>query len=471
MPLSAESPLHNESAELLEVYQNDGLYAMLRRYSRLPGALRVASKQLQFIRSSINVDRTAASFEAQHKHQWVMARMTAAIPARGLQAILSGTVAYESTKNNNHHMGWYEPEGPGIYVVGLAVAGRGGKFLSRNELEDLRADIRRYLNGYDAIIKNDPTRQADINFVRTIDRILGAFPGGRISRFLDKAPEQQRMVVLEQRLGLRCNAQLDPIGDVIQIQSPQYVGCSDKLQSRTKEYLVKNPTGVNKPIVFLMSLLRGRGLVARPVVRVAMLAFEEGMLPRAERLITVLASSYICQDGLNATEAGGRGGTAAPGIISEAEKVVFSRRKHMINNLNDAISDMDERVKFLQELGQCSDRLDTMDMKLEELEMSSFTMKLSQSEVIGMLKSRLEKLDEEFKERYKRHRLLMKLEDLHRVFVPEKVLMEAERIVKEKENSKASKAVTDGIAAAKIDGAEGALSQDVAEYDPPSLHE
>ncbi|KAJ3531045.1 hypothetical protein NM208_g9052 [Fusarium decemcellulare] len=448
----AEAPVQNRSTELLQIYESDGLYALLRQFPNLADDLGRDGKTNTFKRSSIGVERTVVAFQTQFKYQWVMARMTAAIPPDGLRAILKGTVAYD---DSDKRIKWYDANGPGIYLVGLAVEGRRGMFLSRNEIEDLRRRLQRYCDGYQALVRQDNSHQSDINFVKQTDRALGTPPSGRQARFIDNRQELERALVFRERLGSRCNMHLDPTGDVIQIQSPLYVGCSDKLQNRTKDYLVKNPTGVNKLLTLTMSLIKGMGLTPKPVVRVALLVWEDSMLARAERLVAALASSYVSQHGFNATEAGGQSGVAHPADLVSAEKRVFGTWQHMTQNLESAIRDMDKRIDFIDRLNSLSSSQDDLAKRINEYGQPSFKMEVPMS----VVKERANTLNQKLEDRRRRHHIAMKFDALNRLLFPDRMVKDAEHQLSLEEADEGERGDTEE-APAEASDASSLLNQD-----------
>ena len=130
----------------------------------------------------------------------------------------------------------YPLSGPGIYVIGLQVDGRNGKFLSQAELKLLKERLERYCRGYGAILNRAPANHPDVEFVVKVDSRLESPPPGRPSQFIEHQSDLNRVRCLIDGLDRRCDAQLDPTGAVHQIQSPLYVGCSNKLETRSKDY-------------------------------------------------------------------------------------------------------------------------------------------------------------------------------------------------------------------------------------------
>ncbi|KAK7419483.1 hypothetical protein QQZ08_010853, partial [Neonectria magnoliae] len=356
---SADAPLESVTTTLLKTLQADGYYALFLKFPTLANNIRNARLNPSFRKVHIGTEKTVSSFDSELKLGWTLAKLTAAIPKKGLEAIMRGTVAYDSITDPN--IGWYPRKGPGIYVVGLAVSGRAGKWLSRNEIEQLRRLIKQYCRGYMALVNGASVSNSDVLFVRSVD---GQFPGsvkGRKSRFIDNADELARVNALHEALGRRCSTQSDPTGDVFQIQSPLYVGCSDKLQNRTQDYLKPNVNNINKPLGLTMSLTSETGKPAQVFVQV------ENQLPVAERLVTTLANSYVCQDGFNATEAGGKLGGAKVADFAEAEIKVYARNKHLEENIDAVLNDTVDRIDCLTKLEDLIAVQNDVDRHVEEI--------------------------------------------------------------------------------------------------------
>lgn len=361
---SAEAPLQNFTTRLLPVLTEKGMYPFLCRFSDLANSIRDARLKPEFKQASIGTDRTVMSFDTDFREQWLMARLTLAIPLDLIKSILAGTVAYDS--HAKPALDWYPLTGPGIYVVGLKVNGRNGKFLSRNEISQLRALLERYCQGYLAIQAQSPPNHPDIGFVKAVDRQLYApKPSGK-TLFIDNEEELRRIRCLAVSLGRRCDDQLDPGGSVQQIQSPLYVGCSNVLEKRTKSYTNRTIGQMNKSLGITLSLLEMMGLPSTASCRCATPIWDESHMKKGERLVTTLASSYVCQDGFNATEAGGNPGTATLESQVAAQEMAFASRSHMAQNTDAAMEEMERRVKFLERAKQVDEKHDGLERALEE---------------------------------------------------------------------------------------------------------
>lgn len=289
---SAEAPLQNFTTSLLPVLTEKGIYPFLCRFSDLADSIRDATLKPEFKQANIDTDRTVMSFDTDFREQWLMARLTLAIPLDLIKSILAGTVAYDNHAKPSTD--WYPLSGPGIYVVGLKVDGRNGKFLSRNEISRLRALLERYCQGYLAIQMQSPPNHPDSEFVKEVYRQLYDSKPSSKTLFVDSEEELQRICCLVVSLGRRCDKQLDPDGSVQQIQSPLYVGCSDFQEETTKHYTNRAVDGINKSLGITLSLLEMMGLPSTAFCRCATPIWDESHMKKGERLVTTFASTRTC---------------------------------------------------------------------------------------------------------------------------------------------------------------------------------
>ncbi|KAG8405475.1 hypothetical protein J3458_022129 [Metarhizium acridum] len=174
-----------------------------------------------------------------------------------------------------------------------------------------------------------------------------------------------------ERLRERAKAILsvDSTGQVIQVQSPLYVGCSDKMEKRTQDYIgPSNLVNINKLLVLALNILKimnlPSGLYARPVIRI----WERHQLPYAERLVATLAESLVAQNGFNATEAGGRATCQASLAEFQAAKCqVFAIKPFLQHHLDGVDAELEKRLKFIQEVKRLSQYLSNLEKQIVEI--------------------------------------------------------------------------------------------------------
>lgn len=362
---SAEAPLQNLNTSLIPVLEKESFYAFVRRFPELANHVRGA--RATFNKANITMDRTISHFDVEFRQQWTMVKLALMIPEDLLKSILGGTVAFDSF--NKPSQNWYPREGPGIYVLGLQVDGRQGKFLRRREIEALVVNLQKYCNGYLAIVAGHPASHADVAFAKGIDGQLTRTGRAARTLFINNQDELARVRCLVTGLERRCDSRLDPTGLVAQVQSPLYVGCSDKLEQRSKDYLNRNITSINKPLGLVLSILESMGLKSSISFRVASPCCDDLLMVRGERLVAVLASAYVSQDGFNATEAGGKPGKAGLDKFEEATLQVYGLHSSAEANVDSAFADMKQRLEFLIDLGRLEEEQGELSRELRSLEL------------------------------------------------------------------------------------------------------
>jgi hypothetical protein len=193
------------------------------------------------------------------------------IPRNVLESVVLGTVAFDRCRAENPVIG-LDNDGPGIYVAGIWIAGRRGKFINARELKVLIEDMEQYIQGVRQAGRGLHTRAAKAawDFVQKVDTIFGPCPSaaqgeGRFLKSSSKeAVDAARAFVesLRHRLG-ELEAQ-DPTREIWMIQSPLYVGCSNNIAGRIGEYELTQKTWslsrINRHVGLTVSLLKGRGL-------------------------------------------------------------------------------------------------------------------------------------------------------------------------------------------------------------------
>ncbi|KAK0610935.1 hypothetical protein B0T14DRAFT_570867 [Immersiella caudata] len=234
------------------------------------------------------------------------------VPKQVLEAMVLGTVAYDHA---NGLVG-YDRKGPGVYVFGISIESRGGKFLTKAEMDKFIDNFESYVEGarhFHGVqsVLWPPQRLAKFAaVVKEVDRQFSGLKDPPGPRFFSRGSGYSAYNIFLDSMRDRRNAleRLDPTGSVQSIQSPLYVGCSNELETRIAAYDPKhNDSGfgsANNLYALTMSLLSYQGLVPKVHVVAAIRAIEQGTLDSAEILIAGLARSYPRFGGFNACEAG-----------------------------------------------------------------------------------------------------------------------------------------------------------------------
>ncbi|KAI1468286.1 uncharacterized protein F4812DRAFT_361139 [Daldinia caldariorum] len=274
-----------------------------------------------------------------------------------LRSVILGTVAFDMispTRKPAH----YAADGPGAYVAAMAIDGRDGKWLNRDEIRDLIKTLNMYVKAYEAwkIHKGKPdnaeARDLD-KFAREIDTQYG-------SRYAEQ-PDEMRFVnhddataktqFFMNSLIQRCDPSLPGPDQIYQIASPLYVGCSESMNVSITKY--QPSTGlrlVNKPWGLVCCALKYMGkhptVVVTPVIR----TWQRTDLPLAEILVTMLGSSLVTQDGFNGHGPGTTNDTSTQSVLSEAERYVLALEPHLKNNIEASLREMAERKTYFERM-------------------------------------------------------------------------------------------------------------------------
>lgn len=288
------------------------------------------------------------------------------IPRDMLKSLALGTVAYDYyPRGSRAPRGGYKiPKkgGYGIYVFGLAVKDRQGKWMTAMELKVLIQNLERYVAAYEVWSGNDNSwpggrrSMALRDFVNDVDNRIGKHDVSS-PRYITSDAAKDGMVALINSLQRRVDEslKLDPTGSTQLIQTPLYVGLSTKLSERMPKH---DPTSKkdralensNKAHGLVCSLMKVQGLSPQAVSRVVLLLWDKEDLWLWETLVCAIANGLISQDGLNRTECGSRVRSNGPSIDPTAEDIVKVHHAYLYEN-NKAT------LKFLQGKKAISDQL------------------------------------------------------------------------------------------------------------------
>lgn len=281
------------------------------------------------------------------------------IPRDMLKSLALGTVAYDYfPRGSSSPRGGYKvPKkgGYGIYVFGLAVKDRQGKWMTATELKVLIQNLERYVEAYDAWSGNDDSwpvnRRSRIlrAFVNDVDNRIGKHDVSG-PRYITSDAVKEGMTALISSLQRRVveSLKLDPTGSTQLIQTPLYVGLSTKLADRMPKH---DPTSKksralensNKEHGLVCSLMKVQGLGPQAVSRVVLLLWDKEDLWLWETLVCAIANGLISQDGFNRTECGSRVHSNGPSIDPDAEDIVKVHHRYLYENSEATLAYLRER--------------------------------------------------------------------------------------------------------------------------------
>ncbi|RYP73031.1 hypothetical protein DL771_003899 [Monosporascus sp. 5C6A] len=182
----------------------------------------------------------------------------------------------------------YPDDGPGTYVAVMAVSGRLGRFLTRDELGSLCDRITRYIEAFEAWQDcPDPARMTVpqrelLLFAKNVDRTYWPAAAGKEPLFLTpgRLPKVRCLLAMFQTWRAAASGS-KPIS-----QAPQYVGCAARsIAARSKSHTppLANPDA-NYTWWLTMSRLRHMRLVPDVLLIAATRNWEPQQLPIGEIL-------------------------------------------------------------------------------------------------------------------------------------------------------------------------------------------
>jgi hypothetical protein len=276
------------------------------------------------------------------------------IPRSVLQSIVLGTVAYDDS--NAMPLGPLDSlsdDGPGVYVLGLSIAGRMGEFLDLNELDRLLINLRTYIKGCRYLAENDKTHPkpgSAADLVSKVDSAYGTHMEPGKPRFCEGNFNTAWRLYNSLRRRYRALKAVDPASTTRMIQSPLYVGSDKHVGRRIAAYeLVHTKTALqraNKLYGLTVSLLHYQGLTPKVHIITAVRTWQSGQLSRAEMLVAALAGSYDSLDGFNVREAGQTSDDLPLDSWLDHEVYVFSTMPHFCRNIDWSIADIDRLAKI-----------------------------------------------------------------------------------------------------------------------------
>lgn len=363
---SAEAAFSTTSTTILDAYNvRNNMFDAKQKFSLLVKELKTSAVLSRLSMAQISLIRTIEAFEQDHTRSYQMFLLAMSMSPMSFRSVLSGTVAWDATRTRRRD--WYDASGLGIYAVGVSVNSRQGKFLSGLEIQQLSNCIDNYVAGYRALSVSTYSRtmkqDADVRFMHIVDSAISLFNSAGACRSIDNNNDLDRVVLLAQRFRGRAQKimTVDPTGQVIQVQSPLYIGRSDKMENGTEVYTKLNLTNMNKLLALALNVLHTMGLKSSAIVRPVLCIWEVQQLPIAERFVATIAQSMVAQNGFNATEAGGEPSTASLGELTSAKNQIFGTKLFLKQHLTTGQAEVDARMKFLADLADISDCFEKLD--------------------------------------------------------------------------------------------------------------
>jgi len=252
---------------------------------------------------------TGSTVKALQKEEELYTRLMLAIPRPVARSLVRHTVAYDSVSSAalGEPLYTYSGRHKGVYVASMAILGRGGKFLTKSELEELIRRLQEYIRAVKVYLKDGAVWKsaADRKVVADVDtmfRVNVAIPGLRWGVTKLNLPKFEALVKMLERY--RWNIAADGIP---MKQCPLMVGCSqnavkDRCHSHTPE---SGMSGTTATWGLTLCLIKAMGLTPEVRTFSVLTTVEKAELPAAEKLVTALAESLVTQHGFNMVEGGG----------------------------------------------------------------------------------------------------------------------------------------------------------------------
>ncbi|KAI1865055.1 uncharacterized protein JN550_008601 [Neoarthrinium moseri] len=322
------------------------------------------------------------------------------IPRKLLRSLALGLLAYDFyDKSSENHENHYSTGGPGTYAIGLTCEGRGGAFLSRREIVELRTCLKEYYCGFkvwqrhgDAYgtsqLTGDEARSYRISmlvddFFRTEpwDEASGDMPRPALCQGAQQSDKNARstdnlawlLSMLKKRVVLGYD------GDVHQISSPIQIGCSVEMDKRWFQHdpLKSNLVQSSKLLKLMVGGMKYMGLKPQVCVIPIMKTWLDEQLPLSGILGTVIASSYVTQAGLNVVAPGANTSKVKEnrrGVLQENKEEVYLDKPFFSENRQITLNSRSEDRTLKQAIerydkGKLSvDKLKALAQKRDEIE-------------------------------------------------------------------------------------------------------
>ncbi|KAH6977199.1 hypothetical protein BKA56DRAFT_617450 [Ilyonectria sp. MPI-CAGE-AT-0026] len=414
---TAEMPMpgDQEQQDLLEVLEkHDSLYQLSLEMPKLAKSLEALP-----LPRHVDISSTLGAIAKDEDDDWKMATLLHSMDRSAIRAIIRGTVAFDTFKEEAKWLeipGEAEGKVPGVYVIGLSRRDHHGQFLNILETEKLIRGLQNYIDGYRALDRHrcrvqlqvatqgnlTPQDKERISWVFKVDGFPGVvLPHGSIpeAKFVESDDDVMNIEALIKSLERRCDVTLDPTKEIRQRQSPIYVGCSTNLRVSTSDDSLKDLSGLNKPLALTVSILSALDLPVNLTVQVALRIWEPDQLPVAEQLVATLASSLVHQHGFNDTEAGGTAGsTVTASSLQAARELIMCHNQTMSDNVEKTIAEMEKRLEFIKTLESLMDSVPKLEAEIVAMtkELADQTSDLSW----GHLNELMDEIEAEMEQRY-----------------------------------------------------------------------
>ncbi|KAL0466477.1 hypothetical protein QR685DRAFT_609022 [Neurospora intermedia] len=296
-----------------------------------------------------------------------------AIPSGLRDSLIQGTLAHDFVKGKDVHGKELEERGKyaGIYAVGVAIEGRDGAFINTKECTKVAEILDTYAKAYELLAaaenENSPVpadAQQVIDDALKLDQACGYTHQGPMLHYLDDSGQVVNKEYLEMLAGSfwKRGIALGRLGcdETINMhQGPLYVGSTTMpiAECLVQHHYDSNMSAIpstNKFLSLTLGALRVIGLRPYTVEVPILPIWVMEHLPIGERLVTVLASSFITQRGFNGAQASSRAGTGiSTALCDEAGLYVAEKTRYFKQNLEKTmlvIDDLNHETEGVEDL-------------------------------------------------------------------------------------------------------------------------
>lgn len=248
----------------------------------------------------------------------------------------------------------YIVDGPGAYVVSIAVEGREGKWLTGKELRGLIKLLDKYRDAAQLRANQHSQHTAEerklLAFARDVDRFYVNSSQIDGASYISNGKSSEKLASFTHGLKSLLRGAAE---DVALCQAPNYVGCSTtSIKIRTASHTPKANWYINKGNYvwwLTMSCMRMMNLEPEVFAVPAIRTWEYGQLPIAEILLTQLAGSLVEDRGYNIAQPGS---TPDSGNHDFTRDVEAAERylPYLTHNINETLGVTRERTERLRRI-------------------------------------------------------------------------------------------------------------------------
>lgn len=284
------------------------------------------------------------------------------IPRPVIEALIDNTIGYRYVNDPEFaRLVSGRDRCAGVYIKTFVVT-KTGKGLNINQLEGLRATMRRYIDSKGVVITDSSTEQQKDNAFEAakIEYISSLGKGEDSFRYFYEQTERGIRNMLPtlvrhsedqferfiKELENRIRRDLDRYGIVPQLQSPIEVGCTEHLGTGTCRYIPDEQ--LPSLFSFVIGCLETMGIACTPIALPVLVVWDANSLEMAEILVAELASSQVEYGGIRTGTVGRTSFHERRNMEKEVQEV-FYRSRYLQQNTEAGIEVMKRQEELMEE--------------------------------------------------------------------------------------------------------------------------